>query len=517
MATPMSDKESEFIFNKLNNIDKNLAVQFGNTDPEKRKEFVLSLEPVLEGYSEYTDNYNSIYELTGDKYKILNKMYDDFKGKVPSESRLFSLQKKYPFISKEDIENYFSKVDAYRAELKKQDEYEFGKRKREKEVKSDWGWRNYLASEYEKERYINEPQKSLFGKEAPQLGEAPETRTEAGIDLGLGVAGGVSELYPGWGGAIAGPTIRGARDVYHSLSDSPYKKTNTDILKDIGFDLGTNVAIEKLPNFRKQKRITTDIGGKNVTESIAIDDMVSATKKQLENLPTPKELDDLTSEQIWLRVQSLPDSELKKNLQKHTPNIYQVDRDGIAKELERNYKFVEMAEKSDAGIQGYKKGMEEIKRAAYNTKELQELLTKMDVPQKTQQQLENIQKRTQEEYLPKKAFGSREYEARLLNRPVLNTRETLMKPVALGTRKLLNDYGSQAMRIGTDVGFWPGKKSSKVESPEINYTRDFLLGFVPSEDAPVEIKRAYEQWREDYYKKYKVYPEEDNLARIEGR
>ena len=55
---------------------------------------------------------------------------------------------------------------------------------------------------------------------------------------------------------------------------------------------------------------------------------------------------------------------------------------------------------------------------------------------------------------------------------------------------------------------------SPVGNPNINYTRAFFLGEVPSEDAPKEIKKLYTEWREKYKKEYGVYPEEDNMARL---
>lgn len=507
----MSDKESDFIFENLNKIDKKLAIQFGNTEPEKRREFVLSLEPILEGYSEYTDNYSSIYELTGDKYKILNKLYNDYEGKVPPESssRLFSIQKKYPFISREDMVNYFSKVDEYRNEQKKQDEYEIGKRERKEEVKK-WPWyKNFLTNEYGKSRYISEPEKSVWG-EGSYLNKGDDIR-----DMILGGTAAVSELVPGWFGAISGPIIRGTRDALNY--NEPYGKEKGDLVKDIGSDFLTNILIQKLPNFRREKRITSDIGGKNVTESIALDDFVSTMKKDLDNFVTPKELDAMTSQEIYDRINSLSDSELKTQLLKYAPNRYQVSRDGIAKELERAMEYVSMAEKSPTYIQGYKNAMDDLSPLQFNTKDVENFLKERGLPPpKNKEELEQIQKMIQDEWLPKEAFGSREYESRLLNKPNLTKKEKAGKVAALGTRKLLNDFGDQSMRIATDIGIIPGKRKNEVEGPNINYTRDFLLGFVPSEDAPLEIRKAYEQWREEYKKKYKVYPEEDNLARLGG-
>lgn len=376
-------------------------------------------------------------------------------------------------VSREDFDKALSNMANYWDTEIKNREYEAGVKRREKEVKNWNAARQLLASEYEKERYIKEPEKAIFGKEAPAPFEAPETRGEALFDLGTGVAAGASELYPGWGGAIAGPTIRGLRDIYH-YNFSDYKKDLGDIAKDIGFDLATNVGIQTLPNFRKEKKMIA--GNTPIDNVLKAEDISKSMKKDLESFPTVSELEKIDDVDLYKRIDSLPEGILKENLKKYAPNPYSIDRAGIVDELDRGYKLVDVGENKNI-------------RASINTL--------IDAG---------------EEIYPK--IGERAYETTVLLQPELSNSQKIAKQAKSTTRKLLTDYGDQSMRIGTDLGFFPGKKSSPAEGPNINLTREFLMGNVPNENAPDWMKQQYKQWREDYYKKYKIYPEDDVVTRL---
>lgn len=376
-------------------------------------------------------------------------------------------------VSREDFDKALTNMANYWDVETKTRDYEAGVKRREKEVKNWNAAKQLLASEYEKERYIKEPEKAIFGKEAPAPFEAPETRGEALFDLGTGVAAGASELYPGWGGAIAGPTIRGLRDIYH-YNYSDYKKDLVDVIKDIGFDVATNVGIQKLPNFRKEKKIVT--GNTPVDNVLMAEDITKSMKKDLENFPSISELQNIDNVALFKKIDNLPEGNLKNSLKKYAKDPYNIDRVGIADELDRGYKLVDVGENKNI-------------RASVNTL--------IDAG---------------EEIYPK--IGERAYETTVLLQPELNKIQEIAKPIKSTTRKILTDYGDQSMRIGTDLGLFPGKKSSPAEGPNINLTRAFLLGNKPDEDDPEWVKQQYKQWREDYYKKYKIYPEDDKVTRL---
>lgn len=376
-------------------------------------------------------------------------------------------------VSREDFDKALNNMANYWDVETKTRDYEAGVKRREKEVKNWNAAKQLLTSEYEKERYIKEPEKAIFGKEAPAPFEAPETRGEALFDLGTGVAAGAAELYPGWGGAIAGPTIRGLRDVYH-YNASDYKKDLGDMAKDIGLDLITNVGIQKLPNFRKEKKMFT--GNSPVDEVLKADEITKTMKKDLENFPGIDELQSIDNVALFKKIEALPEGNLKNSLKQYAKDPYNIDRAGIADEINRGRKLVDAGEDK-------------------NIREGISTLIDNDV-----------------EFYPK--IGERAYETSVVFQPKLTKTEKMKKPFVSTTRKILTDYSDQAMRLGTDAGVFPGKKSSPAEGPNINLTRDFLMGNVPNEDAPDWVKQQYKQWREDYYKKYKIYPEDDTVTRL---
>ena len=126
-------------------------------------------------------------------------------------------------------------------------EYQAGRKRRAKEIKdagffSPWT----LASEYSKQRYIDNPDASIFGKEGNFNPLSSEGQNEL-RDVMLGGAGAVGDLLPGLGGVLVGPAIRTARDIEHKVNDSPYQKEWGDIGSNVLSDLGMNAGVEYLP------------------------------------------------------------------------------------------------------------------------------------------------------------------------------------------------------------------------------------------------------------------------------
>lgn len=176
----------------------------------------------------------------------------------------------------------------YREENKQEREYQEGRKRREKEIKesgliSPWT----LASEYSKQRYIDDPNASLFGKEGDFNPYSTQGQEELG-DVIFGGTGAFADLIPGLGVA-AGPVVRGARDVSHKVSDSPYQKDWSEIGEDIGTDLMFNVGTDFLPTFiinlgsKLAKNIAPKTGEK-IAQSVKNIQDVRAMDKELENL-----------------------------------------------------------------------------------------------------------------------------------------------------------------------------------------------------------------------------------------
>lgn len=225
------------------------------------------------------------------------------------------------------------------------------RKKREKEVK-DWGWkgggwrnvlRQLLVSDYEKQRYIDNPNAALFGEQAPSIGSAPETRWGSATDLGLGVAGAVADVMPGWGGILGGPAIRSVRDVGHVVLGSPYQKEAGQILSDFASDAGINAGANYLTNFRTFQRMGRNAGKANDVGHVVDLDLagVGIMNPRVDNLYGPL-LDEVTggtkslsNTDIVKMVSELPESPMKGELMGMIGDLNHIDRKGMVKAMSK--------------------------------------------------------------------------------------------------------------------------------------------------------------------------------------
>lgn len=221
----------------------------------------------------------------------------------------------------------------YDYELKLREE-EAGKIRRKKEVE-DWGNINkspeqgrnlinyLLTSDYEKQRYINDPKSALFGKEAPELGQAPETRWGSVGDLGAGMVAGVADVATTpWPvvNVIAGPSIRAARDLFHYGTGSEYQKDLTKFGKDLVFDYGTAGAANVFANARRLSRGLTNLAPQRAAKYADLVDEANSIREGIKQLDNSKALNitDFATE-----VNYLPESPLKQDLLSEMGNITQ--------------------------------------------------------------------------------------------------------------------------------------------------------------------------------------------------
>lgn len=313
----MTDEEITQRLNKLAEIDPELVPVFLK-DPDN---FDYSQ---LEGYSAFTDKYKNVADFTGDKAKIMADLWQQLDGKYPSDARLLSIKQQYPFINDAELKDWFDKSNAYKAEYEAEREAAAARKKRELEVK-DWGWRDFIASDYEKQRYLDNPNEALFGEQAPALGEAPETRVGAAADLATGVAGGIADVAPlPFGAQIwAGPAIRAARDVGHKASGSAYQKDLSDIGADVIKDMSFNLGAAFLANAKRGARIASLASDPKVGEALAIADETRNIQKGIKDVAPyaayPKDVADVakgmpSDADLYKAVHNMPESELKNEL-----------------------------------------------------------------------------------------------------------------------------------------------------------------------------------------------------------
>lgn len=226
----------------------------------------------------------------------------------------------------------------YDAEVKGRKD-EAMRKKREKEVK-DWPfWRNVLASDYEKQRYVDKPETALFGKQAPRIGDAPEFRVGATADLLAGAAGAAADVLPGAKGVFLGPAIRSARDAAHILSGSPYRKEGMSPVTDFAADLGVNAGAAWLPNFRRYTRMGRG-ATKDTPVSIAVE--LNQMGKALDNKQANDLYMTLASDggltdvhQLSNMINSLPDSPMKQELIANINDMGAIDKGKLADIMEK--------------------------------------------------------------------------------------------------------------------------------------------------------------------------------------
>lgn len=196
------------------------------------------------------------------------------------------------------------------------------------EVKN-WPWyKSMIASDYAKQRYINEPEKSIFSDEGEWYNKGEDVS-----DLLYGGAAAVADMIPigdprskipdmGQKGISIGlgPVVRGLRDLQHKgalpfSEPSKYQKDWDEIGSDVLTDLGFNTAIHALPNFRRDKRGLKNLTETKIDEALRVENR-EAANALAENKFFKDNMVDLERNQQELskQIKSLPESDFKKDL-----------------------------------------------------------------------------------------------------------------------------------------------------------------------------------------------------------
>lgn len=263
-------------------------------------------------------------------------------------------------VPKKDFDAALAKMKQYYDSEVEAREKEYLKEKRKKEV-ADWNLvKSALTSDYEKQRYIEDPESALFGEQAPSLGDAKNTRWGSIADLGLGVAGAAADALPGWG-SMAGPAVRTFRDIGHKVTDSPYQKSWEDIGKNAMVDVGLSASTAWLPNFRQQQRMLGKGGlvPKDIQNIVDIENAAKAIEAGSDELTLALADDELLrqlgvkmSEQerrkeLYRAFEAMPESQLKKEIE---PLLHDVNIDWAKlKAIRTNNAVLAEAAKTESG------------------------------------------------------------------------------------------------------------------------------------------------------------------------
>ena len=464
----MTDSQRDEILNKLGDIDPELAESFSkSSDPEKWLK-----EANLEGYSEFTDNYESLGDFVGDRNKILFKLYQDMDGKMPSGPRMQSFREKHPEISEEDIVDWFNKTNKHKEEDLKEREEEAGRIRRSREVREEWvPWKKPFtwlgASEYERERYIRDPESAIFGNQSKINLSNIHQKGEALSDLLYGSAGALGDLIPG-GGGLLGPTARAARDVQHVASDSKYQKDLSSMTGSAIADYVLSLGAWKMANARKAAKIEKSSRDPMVQHVLDAEKM---KKNVAEGINMFDKKMPYTQTEWNKLLEAMPDSPLKRDLMSANASMASpVDRAAIVSNYEKQLQYA----------------TPELARAAIDT----DFLLRNSNPS-----LKNM---------PKNSAQSELIQTIAKVEPLSNKQK-----LGLLAAKAIQQYNTGApgqiaiQTFSTISGKKSGDLEDKYKSYDFNaakkwykeeYKRDFDLGFVPREgDDPAKIA-AYEEY-----------------------
>ena len=249
-------------------------------------------------------------------------------------------QSEYKDVPRAEFERVLSNMKKYYdEEIARQDSIA-ARKEREEEVK-DWGWRDIVASDYAKQRYIEEPNTSIFGKQAPEFGKAPETRWAAGADLGVGAVGATTDFIPpAW---LVGPIVRTGRDLGYKLTDSKYSKDWKDIAYRGVTDYGINKVARYLPNARREQRIVNQMTDKKVASVLAAEQSMKNTKQAVKEMnPMNVWVNYDTDMELVQRINALPESHMKNELMQVINGAYAgkpIDRAAIG-DIASKYQYL---------------------------------------------------------------------------------------------------------------------------------------------------------------------------------
>lgn len=241
----------------------------------------------------------------------LSNSFKEFKFAPSDAWKQQIYQSEYKDVPRDEFERVLSNMKKYYdEEVARQDSIK-ARRDREREVKKWDLIRNTLASDYAKQRYIEEPETALFGDQAPALGKAPNTRWGAGADFAAGSAAAVADLIPpAW---LIGPAIRTGRDIGYSASNSKYAKDPRDWITERIADVGINAGARFLANARKGQRIANEMTNPEVARTLGVDATTEAINESLGKVNSLA-MQSLNDKELINLIKDLPESPMKADL-----------------------------------------------------------------------------------------------------------------------------------------------------------------------------------------------------------
>lgn len=350
----------------------------------------------------------------------------------------------------------------YWEDEKRAREYEAGKKLREKEVKNWPLWKNIVASDYAKQRYINEPEKSVFSDEGEWYNKGEDVS-----DLIYGGAGAVADVIPGYG-AFLGPAVRAGRDVQHKVTDSPYQKEWSNIGQDVLADAAVNAGVEFMPTalLNRGRRFGKNIGKSDEVLSDFGAEMNFAQRQKANDAAFEylnKNLDMFADARVaQIRVNAMPESDIKNDMLKL------VNSDKYSKrEVERYMDAYQKANENGIDAYTYVKSNSNVRP----------------------------NKNMKTEHLGENTVDFFKSKERLLGLPENKLRTSVAK--------LSTNYAPAGQTVVKEIDTAKGRGSQPEVDTKLvkdwykqNYERDWKMGFKPNEKEGDLLWEAYKEWKE---------------------
>lgn len=415
---------------------------------------------------EHSEGWNSFRPQTKDVYTRMREAFGSSDESNPfnvSEGKSRQIyEDNFKDVQKEQFDKALSNMSKFWEDEKRAREYNAGRIKRTQEIK-DWPlWKQVLASDYAKQRYINEPEKSIFSDEGEWYNKGDDVS-----DLAYGIAGAAGDALPGYG-TFVGPAVRAARDIQHKVTNSPYQKEWSDIGQDALSDAAINFGVEYMPTaiLNRGRKAGKNIGKSDEVFSDYAAEMNFAQRQHANDAAFEylnKNLDMFADARVaQIRVNSMPESDIKNDMLKL------VNSDKYSKrEVERYMDAYQKANENGIDAYTYVKSNSNV-RPNKNIK------------------TDNLGENTID------FFKSKE---RLMGLPESKLRT--------GVAKLSTKYAPAGQTIVKEIDTAKGRGSTPEADKQLvkdwykqNYARDWELGFKPNEKEGDPLWEAYIEWKE---------------------
>lgn len=440
------------------------------------KEWVSKWGPVFEAHENLAVDWNNsdLSKFNKDKWTRMRETFgsDDQKNPFnkPEADLKAKWQKDFKDMTFGDFKKDVGTMSKHWETEKKAREYNTGRYHRQQEVKKG-GPKWWLASEYSKNRYINEPEKSVFSDEGEWYNKGDDVR-----DVMLGGAGLIGDFIPGMG-AVVGPVARGVRDVVNY--DDKYGKSLEDIAKERGLDLGAFGGAAWLANFRKGKRMAAGASKDipfvgDALENAAFSEGIKDTNKGLGIITLTKDLNTAKK-----AIDAMPDNSIKGRLLKEFGDFHQYGNAEAEGAFMERLKAIANAEITDLNMYTVTKEGRNFKPV--NTEELG-----VNVP--------GLYTSPQRAVGEKAAIKNADIKQAARFTPEVGPVGAFIRDVALPVERKVEQ--GAAKRLSTQYEADINDKDRVLKDwYKKNYSRDWDMGFKPNEKDGDPLWEAYKEYK----------------------